>query len=272
MDFFYNLLVEQYGEDLKEKIVDGLSFDRVLSFRVNTIKSSSDEVESVLNSENIEFSKVSWYNDGYVINDSTFKDKIQMLDIYKDGKIYFQSLSSMIPPIVLEPRENENILDMAAAPGSKTTQIACISGNKSFITACEKNKIRCDRLKYNIEKQGAKNTYVMNVDSRNLDDMFKFDKILLDSPCSGSGTIDLRDENIGKKFSMELIERSSKLQYNLLDKAIKLLKPGNEIVYSTCSVLKNENEDIIEKIVKNGRVEVVPIELSGDIPKLPVKT
>jgi len=85
----------------------------------------------------------------------------------------------MIPPVILEPKEKENILDMAAAPGGKTTQISAISSGKSYITACEKNKIRCDRLKYNLQKQGVGNVNVMQEDARKLSDFFSFDKILL---------------------------------------------------------------------------------------------
>ena len=271
MDFFDSLLEEQYSEDLISKIKEGLSQDRVLSFRVNTIKSNKYEIENILKENKIEFETISWNENAFIVN-NTEKDKIQSMDIYNEGKIYFQSLSSMIPPLVLDPKEGENILDMAAAPGSKTTQIAAICNNKCFITACEKNKIRADRLKYNIEKQGVKNTYVMSVDSRNLDDMFSFDKILLDSPCSGSGTINLNDINLNKKFNLELVERSSKLQFTLLNKAINLLKPGHEMIYSTCSILKKENEEIIEKVLKTGTVELVPIELEKEIPRLPVKT
>ena len=106
-----------------------------------------------------------------------------------------QSLSSMLPPIILNPKEKENILDMAAAPGSKTTQIASITNNNSYITACEINNIRAERLKYNIEKQGVNCAFVMVKDARKLDDFFSFDKILLDAPCSGSGTISLKNEN-----------------------------------------------------------------------------
>ena len=90
----------------------------------------------------------------------------------------------MLPPIILEPKENTDILDMAAAPGGKTTQLAALTQNKAHITACEMNKIRCERLKYNIEKQGATSVYIMQEDSRKINDFFSFDQILLDAPCS----------------------------------------------------------------------------------------
>ena len=90
----------------------------------------------------------------------------------------------MLPPIILEPKENIDILDMAAAPGGKTTQIAMITNNNSNITACEMNSIRLEKLKYNVEKQGATSVYIMQTDSRKINDFFKFDSILLDAPCS----------------------------------------------------------------------------------------
>ena len=162
---------------------------------------------------------------------------------------------------------------MTAAPGGKTTQIAALSNNQCFITACEKNKIRLDRLKYNLEKQGATSTNVMNIDARKLDDFFSFDKVLLDAPCSGSGTLNTNDENLEKYFTTELIQRSQKTQFELLQKAINVLKPGNEMVYSTCSILQEENEENIQKYIKKGLVEIVPINLKQyeEIPKLPTK-
>ena len=166
----------------------------------------------------------------------------------------------MLPPIILNPKEGADILDMAAAPGGKTTQLAAISNNKAHITACEINNIRAERLKYNIEKQGASCVYIMQKDARTIDDFFSFDQILLDSPCSGSGTINTEKEvNITKNF----IDKISKTQFNLLKKAVKILKPGSEMVYSTCSILYEENENNIEKILKEHNVKIVPIKLQG---------
>ena len=156
--------------------------------------------------------------------------------------------------------DNTDILDMAAAPGGKTTQMAAITQNKAHITACEMNPVRSERLKYNIEKQGANRVNVLIEDARNLDSYFSFDKILLDAPCSGSGTINLNNEKLEKIFTEELINRSVKTQYELLKKAISILKSGHEMVYSTCSILEEENEKNIEKILKNQNIEIVPID------------
>ena len=188
------------------------------------------------------------------------EQKVRDLEIYKNGEIYLQSLSSMMPVIALAPKSNENILDMAAAPGGKTTQIAAKTQNEAFITACEKNKIRAERLKYNIEKQGVTSVNILIEDARNLSDYLSFDKILLDAPCSGSGTIYSQDSNLEKVFTQELVQRSVKTQYELLKKAINILKKGQEMIYSTCSILEVENEKNVEKLLKTNNIEIVPID------------
>ena len=270
--FLYKKLQSQYGEELTKKIANGYSKQRYATLRANTIKTEANNVAKELQKAGIKFDKVNWSDNAFIIKNATESD-IRNLSIYKNGEIYMQSLSSMIPAIILSPNAGENILDMTAAPGGKTTQIAALSNNQCFITACEKNKIRLDRLKYNLEKQGVTSTNVMNIDARKLDDFFSFDKVLLDAPCSGSGTLNTNDKNLEKYFTKELIQRSEKTQSELLQKAINVLKPGNEMVYSTCSILQEENEENIQKYIKKGLVEIVAINLKQyeEIPKLPTK-
>ena len=181
-EFLKELLIKQYGEKLTEKILQGFSKKRKITLRVNTLKSDVGEIKKELNKCKIDFSEVSWYKEALVIENEKEKD-IKELEIYKNGCIYLQSLSSMLPPIILNPKEGIDILDMTAAPGGKTTEIAALTNNKSNITACEMNKIRAEKLKYNINMQGATKVFVMEKDARQIDDFFSFDKILLDSPC-----------------------------------------------------------------------------------------
>lgn len=262
--FFEEMLLTQYGKENTNKIIDGYSKPKLVTLRINTIKTNKEKIYQKLNGEGIETEDVPWYQDGLIIK-NVKEDEIKKLDIYKNGEIYLQSLSSMLPPIILEPKQGENILDMAAAPGGKTTQIAAITNNKSYITACEKNKIRAERLKYNLQKQGVGAVNVMLEDARKLSDFFSFDKILLDAPCSGSGTTGV----FGKNFSEELINRSVKTQEELLKKALRILKPGGEMVYSTCSILAQENEKIIKKVLNNQNAEIIPIKQIDGIPMLP---
>lgn len=261
--FLKEMLVNQYGQETTEKIIKGY-IKKAVTIRVNTIKASKQEIIDKLKNAQIEFDEIEYNNNALIIRNKNEED-LRKLDMYENGEIYMQSLSSMLPPIVLEPKVKENILDMTAAPGGKTTQMSAMTDNKAYITACEKNKIRAERLKYNLQKQGAKMVNVMQEDARKLSDYFSFDKILLDAPCSGSGT-----ENVlNTKFTEELIERSVKTQEELLKKALKILKPGGQMVYSTCSILKQENENLLKKFLKKSKIEIVPINLSDEIPMLP---
>lgn len=270
--FLIEMLEEQYGKDLAKEILEGYTAKRKVTFRVNTLKTTRADIEEVLKDAGIEVSKVTWSDEAFIVENATEKE-LQELDIYEKGEIYLQSLSSMLPPIILDPKENLDILDMAAAPGGKTTQMAALTGNKAHITACEMNKIRAEKLKYNIQKQGASSVYVMETDSRRINDFFSFDQVLLDSPCSGSGTLNIEESNIEKYFTQKLIEKCTKTQFELLKKATRVLKPGKNMVYSTCSILACENEDIVSKILKSNKCEIVPIEFKGmeDVPLLPSK-
>lgn len=265
--FFKEMLLKQYGEEITNKIIDGYTRQRYVTLRVNTLKASVEEIKNTLSEAGIEYEEINWYKEALIIK-NVREDEIKKLKMYENGEIYLQSLSSMLPPIILDPKSGENILDMAAAPGGKTTQIATITKNMAFITACEKNKIRAEKLKYNLNKQGVGCVNVMIDDARKLSDFFSFDKILLDAPCSGSGTDNIFD----KYFSKELIDRSSKIQEELLKKALKILKPGGEMIYSTCSILDKENEEILKKVLAISKAEIVPIKLDPifEIPTLPV--
>ena len=261
--FLEEMLKDEYSNYLD--IIEGYKVNRISSIRINTLKTDVLSICKLFDDLSIRYDKVNWYDDALIVYD---EEKIRGLDIYNLGHIYFQSLSSMIPPLVLDCHSGESILDMAAAPGSKTCQMACLTNNLASITAVEKNKIRADRLKYNLSKQGVVRTTVLNVDARNLDDYFSFDKILLDAPCSGSGTIN--SSNISN-FSLELVNRSVKTQKELVDKAIKVLKKDGILVYSTCSILKEENDDIVDYILKNSCMELVDFDIDLSIPKLSCK-
>lgn len=270
--FFIELLKKQYKDDVVEEILNGYNLKRATTFRINTLKSNKEFVKNELNKSNIEYETVEW-NENAIIVKNADKSEIEKLDIYINGYIYLQSLSSMLPPIVLCPKPGQDILDMCAAPGGKTTQIADITNNEANITACEMNSVRIERLKYNVEKQGANSVYIMQKDSRRIDDFFSFDTILLDAPCSGSGTLDINNKNLEKRFTTNLIKKSSASQLELLKKALNILKPGKEMVYSTCSILECENEEIVQKAISSQNVEIVPIEFKGmeKLPMLPTK-
>lgn len=269
-DFLLEKLNNDYSSDIVSDITNSYSKERKTTLRVNTIKSSIEEIKKELTKNDFKYSEVEWSNFSLIIENKTIED-IKELDIYKNGKIYLQSLSSQLPPLFVEPKSNELILDMTAAPGGKTTELAALSNNSSLITAIEKNKKRFERLKYNIDHLGAKKVSVLNVDARNLDEYFMFDKILLDAPCSGSGTLNI---STMKNFTEDLVNRSIATQKHLIRESIKHLKTNGELIYSTCSILKDENESIIVELLnENENLELIPLDISNysSIPKLPVK-
>lgn len=267
--FLIEKLKNQYDDKLVHEILLGYQ-SKPVTFRINRLKITVEEVEKLLQAEGISYQKISWFEDAFIIENKA-EDDIKSLSIYEEGKIYLQSLSSMLPVLFLDLQDGQSILDMAAAPGGKTTEISSLFQDKVLITAVEKNKIRADRLRYNIKKQGVRRATVLEKDASKLDDYFSFDSILLDAPCSGSGTLLSQNDNL--YFKEELIEKTKKLQRELLRKAIQVLKPGSTMIYSTCSILEEENEAQVESFLKENMVEVVPLDFSkiSDIPQLPSK-
>ena len=261
--FLTQLLQKQYQKEELNLILTGYALRRPVTFRVNLLKSTKEDVEQKFQALGIEIQKAP-LPDAYIIKDVREKE-IADTPLYQNGEIYLQSLSSMLPPFLLEPKSGENILDMTAAPGGKTSLLAALTNGQAFLTACEKDKIRAERMRYNLNKLGVPRTSVLVQDALTLDEFFRFDKILLDAPCSGSGTLTPNGE---VKISEKLIENSVKLQEKLLRKALKLLKSGSVMVYSTCSVLRQENEELLKKVLKEGEAELLPPELPFEVPRL----
>ena len=264
MDISHEFLIEklkesEYSDNQIELILSGLNEKKVTTFRVNELKDDINSIKNNLIKLDVTFSENKNFKNAIILNDYYQKDgfdsgtglDITTFSIYKDGHIYLQSLSSMLPVLVLDPHEKENILDMCAAPGSKTTMIQSICKNKANLTAVELHKDRFEKLNYNCKKQGV-NALLMNLNALDLNDMFKFDKILLDAPCSGSGTLDLSSNRYKKTFTDDLIKKCVATQKKLIKKAAKLLNSGGMLVYSTCSLLNCENEDIVDFALENG--------------------
>ena len=273
-DFFEPLLREQYDDETVARIIAGCSERRATTLRANTLKATRDQTATALDEAGLEWEGVNWYDDAFVLQPGS-EAAVRALTLYQEGGVYVQSLSSMIPALVLGACAGEDVCDLCAAPGGKTTQISALSGGGAYITACEMHASRAEKLQHNLEMQGTRSVTVLRTDARRLDDFFSFDRILVDAPCSGSGTLRASDARVPKRFTPALIAKSMKAQRALLAKGLQLLKPGGTLVYSTCSVLARENEEIVEWAlgqVRKGRVyELQPVEISGaeDMPALP---
>lgn len=186
-DFIDNLY-QLFSPLTVDKILSGMSGARYTTLRVNTLKYDVQSAMNYFKENNIKFERVLWYKEAFIIKNATEKE-LQKSELFEQGKIYLQSLSSMVPPLILEPKPGEKVLDLTAAPGSKTTQMATLMQNKGNILANELDKIRYERLKYNVSNQGASIVTVINDYGERIGSKYPetFDKVLLDTPCSGEG-------------------------------------------------------------------------------------
>ncbi len=238
-----------------------LSFLR-RSIRVNTIKISIENLKKRLD-ENWNLEPVPWCKEGFWIEHKEKERRdIGNLIEHSLGYFYAQEAASMIPPLVLEPKEDEIALDMAASPGSKTTQIAALMGNKGILIANDYTTERMKPLSINLQRCGVSNAIITLMQGQWFKEML-FDKILLDAPCSGTGTIRKSLKTL-RIWNPVMVKRLAGTQRQLIDTAFKNLKQGGILVYSTCSLEPEENEGVIDFLLnKYENAELEPIKLSN---------
>ncbi|PBJ68470.1 nucleolar protein [Trypanosoma cruzi cruzi] len=187
---------------------------------------------------------------------------------YLAGQYMLQSAVSFLPVMALAPQEKERVLDMAAAPGGKTTYIAQLMKNTGVLFANDMSEPRTKALNANLQRLGVTNTVVTNYDGAGYNKIMKnFDRVLLDAPCTGSGIIS-RDKSIKSSKHYEDVQRTSQQQRTLLLSAIDAVKVGGYVVYSTCSFLVEENEAVVEFAVRRRHVEIVEMGLPFGRPGL----
>jgi NOL1/NOP2/sun family putative RNA methylase len=237
---------------------------RPTTFRVNTLKTTRDAVLAELTARGFQLEPVAWYADAFVLRNQS-KRELMETPLYTRGEIYVQSLSSMLPPLVLAPQPGEKVCDLTAAPGSKTTQMAALMNNTGEIVANDRSKIRLGKLVANLKLQGVKN---VRTRLSNGEDLWKkfleyFDRVLVDAPCSLEGRFEAGNEKSFGDWSLRKVEFLSAIQCHLLRSAVTMTKPGGVIVYSTCTLSPEENERVIDWILQkeSDRVHVEPIEL-----------
>lgn len=269
---FLERLEKQFSLHTVEAIIKGFACKRLPVIRVNTLKTDIQVVMRYFKGLNVLFERISFLPNALIIRnrDEKFFEK---LDVYEKGEIYFQGLSSQLPAIFLNPKSGEKALDMAAAPGSKTAQMGMMMENFGEILANEIDPIRIEKLKYNLDKQGIK---IANVNLGNGISLGKnfaeyFDKVLLDAPCSAEGRIDLNDPRSYRFWSEKNINQNAKLQKKLFESGVKSLKKGGEMVYSTCTLAPEENEMMVDYILKEfqGVLKIEKIDLDFKY-KLPI--
>ena len=231
------------------------------AFRVNTLKADKKSVVEKFKEYGIEINQVNWYKDAFITDFFAIGNTIE----HFMGHIYIQELTSMIPPLIISDllKGNSLVIDAAAAPGSKTTQIAAFMGNKGTIIANDVNYSRIKSLKFNIEKLGVLNTIITNQDFRFFSFPGKAEILLLDAPCTSEGTI-RKGPAILSNWSEAQIFGMSRLQKQMILKGFDLVKESGYLIYSTCTFAPEENEEVVQYLVDNRKgVEIEKIKIDG---------
>lgn len=267
-------LARQFGPGAVKDMERAVSKSRLPTCRVNTLKATDEKVMELFREQNIAFERVKGIPHAFKIKNKTDRELLES-SINQNGLIYLQGLTSMLPPIILDPQPGEAILDLCAAPGSKTTQLAALLHERNSlnpienptkdlpIVAIEENTVRYQKLLNTISVQGATSVDARHGDSTQLHKELPeaFDKILADVPCSAEGRIDLTDPRSYKYWSEKNIIAHAKLQRRLLRSAVACLKPGGTLVYSTCTLAPEENEDMIGWLIAEFP-ELKPIDIT----------
>jgi len=266
----------KYIERLKELLNNKEDIDKFLevaktkpkkSIRVNTIKISPEKLKKRLENN------YSWkiiqpikdYPEAMIIDNELIPGEIGKTIEHLLGYYYVQEITSMMPIIALAPKSNDILLDLCAAPGSKTTQAACMMKNQGTILANDVNMGRISILSANLERLSITNTIVTRQNGIELSQKLKklnmlFDKILVDAPCSGEGNLRTSPRTL-IEWSENALIRLSKKQRFLASTALELLKPGEIFVYSTCSYAPEENELVIQYLIDNKNIEILDFDL-----------
>ena len=250
-----------YGESTANAYQDFISKEPTQYIRVNKLKTTPEKLSNtLLNDYGIKTEHLNGFPNSLKIIEKN--DLLGKTIEHIIGEYYIQGLSSMIPPLVLNPQPNETVLDLCAAPGSKTTELGELMNNTGTLIANEIQLNRVKMLVYNLDRMNLVNTGVTHTKGEWLSKHYAdyFDKVLVDAPCSGLGIIQKKGE-VNDWWSLERVERLGDLQLRLLISAIKMVKVGGEIVYSTCTLTPEENELILNKVLEKYPVEVMEIDL-----------
>jgi len=269
-------LFEQRINSLLENKQDQEEFWKIVhtspqnSIRCNTIKISPEKLKTKLEKNGWKISQpFKEYPEIMIITNNLLPGELGKSQEHLLGYYYVQEISSMMPMLALKPNSDDSFFDCCASPGSKTSQAAAMMNNKGILIANDNNMNRIRILSSNLEKLGISNTIITRNHSANLSKNFKkqgieFDKILVDAPCSGEGTL----RSSPKTFIMwnpKMTLRFSRTQKLLASKALEILKIGGEMIYSTCTHAPEENEEVVQYLLDNFNIKLLPI-------NLPIKT
>jgi len=255
-------MIERYiqflGLDETLKLLEANERPLIPSIRVNTLKVSVLELKKRLEKKGNELKPIEWIPYGFnIVKESS---NLGSSHEFLQGYYYLQNLASMLSAIILDPKPNDIVIDMCAAPGSKSTHLAQLMENEGTLILIEKNLNRIPALEVNLRRMGIINSILLNMDAINLSNMnVKGDKILLDAPCTGEGLI-RQDPSRKKSKKMKDIEKMSSIQKKLLTTGLKALNSGGLLLYCTCSIAPEENELVVDEVLnKSNKFKIIEI-------------
>lgn len=260
------LFLERLSHIVPESHYSGIleTFDSpsVTAFRINTLMGDPKDIQKQLFSLPIKIHRVKWLKEAFYIEPHS-RDQLMEASLYRDGFLYIQNLSSMVPPLILAPKPGDRVLDLAAAPGGKTLQIASMMGSEGEVTAVEVVRNRYYKMRDNLQSHGAGWVNMLCMNGENIWKRFEgyFNKVLLDAPCSTEARFKTYDPGTCKYWSLRKIKEMVRKQSRLLFSGIMSLRVGGVLVYSTCSFAPEENEGVIRRMLeKFGQsIEIEPV-------------
>lgn len=259
---FISILNEVVRSDKLPETLETFCRKKPTSFRLNPLKGDPAIIRRELEEAGFVLTPVDWYPLAFMIDDSQRRSLTESAS-FLEGRVYIQSLSSMLAPLVLEPKPGEVVLDLAAAPGGKTLMIAAIMKNRGRLSAVEAVRGRFFKLRANLDLHGATMVKTYLMDGRDVGRKCPgmFDRVLLDAPCSSEARFTCLDPNSWAHWSPRKVEEAARKQKGLIRSAAESLKDGGALVYCTCSYSPEENELVVEDLLKRskGRFRIVPI-------------
>lgn len=248
--FYTEYFYKNYGEDFTKKLLKSNNEKAPFTIRVNSLKTNKEDLLNKLNELGYEVLETSFENALNIDNPNGIIDT----DLFREGYFYVQDLGSILVSSFLNPKKDSKVLDLCAAPGGKTSHLSEIMENAGEIIACDKSKGKVKIIKENAKRLGCKNISPIINDARVLNDEFieNFDYVLVDAPCSGTGLY-RKKPDIKWNKNIEDIKELSEIQLEILENAKEYLKVNGFLLYSTCSLSKIENEDVIHKFLNKNR-------------------
>lgn len=244
-DSFKESMKQQLGDEY-DGYVDSLSQPVAYGVRINTLKTDPDEIFEKINTEH---NQIPWIKEGYYVTDTSVFTKHPF---YYAGLYYIQEPSAMTPVVWLDVQPDDKVLDLCAAPGGKSTQIACKLTGKGFLVTNDPSASRCKALLKNIELCGIGNAIITCANPHDLEAVYPefFDRILVDAPCSGEGMFH-KDRAVLNAYREHGPEFFAPIQKSVLSSAVSMLRPGGTLVYSTCTFSRKEDEENIDWLLDN---------------------